>query len=119
MQQMHFESRELKPYAEPVLGSDLKEGSVYFFVNFADEAMLLPTIQPVVFIGRNLDANDPGVVYFQDVDSYRQGARYNLPDKNKNAIIYSGSEDETGHVFEYEQALEELMRCALRRRKAK
>jgi len=33
---MRFEARELKPYAEPVSASDLKEGAVYFFVNFAE-----------------------------------------------------------------------------------
>jgi hypothetical protein len=118
MQPAHFESRELKPYAEPVSASALKEGVIYFFVTFSDDAMLLPTMEPVVFIGRNLDANDAGVVYFQDIDSYQQGVRYCTPveNKNENATIYSGSENETGHVFEYEQALEELMRCALRRR---
>lgn len=77
MQSTYFESRELKPYAEPVAATDLKEGAVYFFLNFADESMLLPTMEPVVFIGRNLDTTDVGVIYFQDIDSYRHGIRYN------------------------------------------
>jgi hypothetical protein len=118
MQPTHFESCELKPYAHPVSASDLKEGVIYFFVNFSDDAMLIPTMEPVVFIGRNLDANDGGAVYFQDIDSYQQGVRYCSPaeNENENAMIYSGSENEMGHVFEFDHALEELMRCALRRR---
>lgn len=116
MQPMRFESRELKPYAEPVLASDLTEGSVYFFLNYADDAMLLPTMEPMVFIGRNLDTNDAGAVYFQDINSYQQGVRHDSTAKNENAAFYSGAENETSQVFQYEQALEELMRCSLRRR---
>ncbi len=116
MQSMRFEGRELKPYAEPVSARDLKEGTVYFFLNFADDAMLIPTMESVVYIGKNLDRSDDGVVYFQDIDSHQQGVRYDSTSKNENAMFYSGPENETGHVFEYEPALDELMRCALRRR---
>ncbi len=119
MKLTRFEARELKPYAEPVPASNLKEGSVYFFVNYADHAMLLPALEPVVFIGRNLETNDAGVVYFQDIDSHRQGVRHDSKPKNENATFYSGSEHETGHVFEFEPALEELMRCSLRRKRAR
>jgi hypothetical protein len=51
---MRFESRELKPYAEPVVAAELKEGSVYFAVTFADEDTLIPTMETVVFVGRDL-----------------------------------------------------------------
>jgi hypothetical protein len=118
MHSTRFEGRELKPYAEPVSASDLKHGSIYFFVNYADDAMLFPTIEPMVFIGRNLEPTDDRVVYFQDIDSYQHGVRHDSTFKNENAVFYSGSENETGYVFEFEQALEELMRCSLRRRKA-
>ena len=112
---MRFERQELRPYAEPTSANDLKIGSVYFFLNFVDDALLLPSMEPVVFIGRNLEANDKTRVYFQDADSYRQGVRYESSDKNENATIYSGSENEIGHVFEYDHALDELIRCSLRR----
>ncbi|MDR3748415.1 MAG: hypothetical protein P4M04_09720 [Acidobacteriota bacterium] len=69
-----FEERELPPYAEPVLVNELKEGSVYFFVNYVDEEGLIPQMETVIFIGRNLEAADVGRVYFQDIDSYRGGA---------------------------------------------
>ena len=41
---MHFEGRELKPYAEPVTASELKQGSVYFSVTFADDDMTIPVM---------------------------------------------------------------------------
>jgi hypothetical protein len=114
-----FDRRELKPYAEPVSEKELNEGSIYFFVNYLDDAMLLPTMEPVVFIGRNLGRDDSGVVYFQDIDSHRRGVRYGSATEDEQATFYSGSQLETGHVFKYEQGLDELIRCSLRRRKEK
>lgn len=121
MKPICFGARELKPYAEPVIASELKEGGVYFFVTFLDDAMLIPTMEPMVFVGRDLDGENERSVYFQDIDSYRRGIRYNsVPSKSNDteAKFYSGSDDETGHIFQFEQGLEELMRCALRRQTA-
>jgi len=115
---MRFEERELNPYSEPVSGAGLKEGSVYFSVNYVDDEMLIPTVEPFVFVGRNLDPDDAGQVYFQDVDSYLKGVRHDSAGNNEQARFWSGSEEEINHIFDYEPALDELMRCALRRRKA-
>ncbi len=114
---MRFERQELRPYAEPTSASDLEVGSVYFFLNFIDDALLLPTMEPVVFIGKNLELDDEAMVYFQDANSYQHGVRYASSGKNENLTIYSGSENEIGHVFEYDHALDELIRCSLRRTK--
>lgn len=114
---MRFESRELKPYGEPVSASELKEGSVYFFLQFIDDEMLIPTLEPVVFVGRNLEPGDAGRVYFQDIGSHRHGVTYNSAAKDDEATFYTGSESELGHVFEYERALDGLMRCSLKRQK--
>ena len=113
---MRFE-RELKPYAEPVSPVDLKEGSVYFFVSFVDGELLIPSMEPVVFVGRNLEPNEVGRVYFQDVSSFREGIRYDTTAEEHRAVFQTGSEDELGHVFGYEQALDVLLACALRRTK--
>ncbi len=116
---MRFKARELKPYAEPVSASELREGSIYFFHQYVDDEMLVPTLDPVVFVGRNLEPGDEDRVYFQDVDSYRRGIRYDsVTKKGDDAEFYSGSEKELGHVFEYERALDQLLACSLRRRKA-
>lgn len=107
--------RDLKPYAEPIAASELQEGSVYFFVNFIDREMLIPTIETVVYVGKNLEPNDENQVYFQDIESFRNGIRYG---SGEGAVFETGSADELGHVFEYERALDVLMACSLRRQKA-
>lgn len=115
---MRFEERELKPYAEPVVAGELREGTVYFSVNFLDDEMLVPELRPLVYVGRNLEPADVGLVYFQDLESYRQGICYGSSnDSAAEAHFESGSEKEVNHIFEYERALDVLMSCAVRRRK--
>jgi len=70
---LHFEGRDLKNYVEPVSASELREGEVYFAVNYVDNEMLVPIMEPLVFIGRNLESGDVSRVYFQDVESRREG----------------------------------------------
>ena len=118
---MRFEERELTTFATFVLARDLKEGAVYFATHYLDDKMLLPIMRPVVFIGKNLDPGDKDRVYFQDAESYRSGSRRDSPDPDTDAFFESFPESKTGGVsaiYEYEDALDELMRCALRRRKA-
>lgn len=114
---MRFEERELKSYAEPVQESELTEGSVYFSLNFLDEEMLIPTMETVVFIGRNLEPDDVDQVYFQDAESFERGARKD-GDADEFTRFYSGSKNEVNHIFEYEHALDQLMACLLRRQKS-
>src|SRR6266403_3471965 len=76
---MRFEERELKPYAEPVLAPDLKEGSVYFAVQYLDEGMLTPEMEALIFIGKNLGQGDVGQLYFQDaVSSAGDSSRFGV-----------------------------------------
>ena len=107
-----FEKRELTPFAEPVSTSKLKEGSVYFAVNFVDDEMRIPIVETLVFIGRD----GTGVLRFQDVESFRQGVRFETATDDDHAIFFQCPEDHANHIFEYEHALEALMRCSLRRR---
>lgn len=116
---MRFEARELRPYAEPVDAESLQEGHVYFSVNFVDEDMCIPVLQPLVFVGRNLDGKTPGTVYFQDVDSYKEGAEYDRARTSGDVTFLRGSESEIGHIFEYENALDVLLSCSLRRNQLK
>ncbi len=114
---MYFERRELKPYGEPVSSEQLHEGKIYFAVNYVDGEMLIPTMKTLVFIGKNLEDGDMGKVYFQDVTSYRKGVKYDWEATDARASFYSSSELQIGHIFEYEHALNSLLRCLLRRRK--
>lgn len=115
---MYFDGRELNEYAEPVSSSDLQEGAVYFAINYTDDGMLVPVIETLVFIGKNLEPDDVGEAYFQDVVSYRDGVPYRWDSDDGIATFYSGPENELKHIFKYEHALNELMRCSLRRRDA-
>jgi len=113
---LRFEARKLRQYSEPITVKDLKEGSVYFALNFCDERMLIPVVEPMVFIGKNLRGNDVGVVlYFQEIDSYLQGLRFDTATDSDTGSFQSGTEDQFKYVFEFERALDELMKCALRR----
>jgi len=116
---LRFESRELKPYAQPITKTDLRIGSTYFFLNFDDPEMLYPNLQAVVFLGRDLEEGDQGPVYFQDLSSYSAGVRYPDAAEVGSAAVFSGSENELGHVFEFEHALDQLLACSLRRRTAR
>lgn len=114
---MRFEARELKPYAEPVSASSLKVGDVYFSVQFADSEMLLPIMETWVFVGRRLDSEDlEDRLYFQDLESYRQGIRYDSEDTG-DAKFQVPTENNVNHIFEYERALDQLLACSLRRKK--
>ena len=115
---MRFEARELKTHAEPISAEELKEGSIYFFVNFVDEEMLIPTMDTVVYIGENLEPDDEDRVYFQDIDSFNRGVRYDGEGDGEPALFQTGSKHEIGHVFTFEHALDVLLKCSLRRRKA-
>jgi len=66
---IRFEARDLKHYGEFVQPSDLIEGETYFAVQFLDDQMLVPKLDPLVFVGRNLEPGDAGRLYFQDAAS--------------------------------------------------
>lgn len=111
---MRFEARELNPYAEPVSTEELREGEIYFGVLYLDDDGLVPTLEPKVYIGRDLEPGDTNTFYFQDFASYRRGVRFESDIGDNEAAFETGAER---HVFEYERALDLLMACALRRKK--
>jgi len=116
---VRFEGRDLKPFAEPVAESTLEEGTVHFSVNFVDDEMLVPTLEPVVFVGRNLGQSDTDRLYFQDVDSFRRGVRYLQSGNDDDGTFYVGPGTQVSHIFEFERALGVLMHCSIRRARHK
>jgi hypothetical protein len=120
MDSMRFEGRELGLHCEPVVAGELEDGKVYYCVSFVDRLMLIPKLQPLVFVGRGLDGDDAGRAYFQDVNSYQQGFRYDSGCKSESsdATFEKRNNSTMTDVFKYDRALDVLLRCALRRRKA-
>ena len=114
---IQFDARDLPPYAEPVSADDLKQGEVYFFVNYVDQQMLIPTIDTVAYIGENLEAGDTDRVYFQDIDSFTEGVQYGSENDGAYAVFQCGSRNELGYVFTFEAALNELLKCSVRRKR--
>ena len=65
--------------SQRVKPEQLEVGAVYFISGCVDRDMLVPFVQPMVFIGRNLAAGDDADDrrwYFQDYESYRDGVRH-------------------------------------------
>lgn len=52
---------------------DLKAGSAYYRVTYADNELTIPRVEPMIYIGTNIgDDDDPATVvyYFQDTVSH-------------------------------------------------
>jgi len=113
-----IDARTIPDYAEPVEAGDIKEGLIYFAVQYLDSGMRVPQLEALVFLGRNLAPGDVGQCYFQDAGSYREGVRFGVPasDQDPTAIFYNQHEKELNHIFEFDRALDELLRCSSRRR---
>jgi hypothetical protein len=115
MDALYFEGRDLKPYGEFASGPSLVEGETYFAVHFVDDQMFVPELRPLVFIGRDREQGDSGQLYFQDAGSYLAGARYESATGTDDAEFHTVHQD-TPFVFEFELALDVLLRCSLKRR---
>lgn len=105
---------ELKPYAEPVVASQLEQGEIYFMLNYFDNYMLVPDLKTLVFLGRDVTGSADSLLYFQDVESYASLGPY-----PENALgpgsIFHCSDDQLNGIFILEKATDELRRCATRR----
>jgi hypothetical protein len=110
-----FEGRELVPFAQPVSPAFLSEGGEYFSVTYVDDELLIPSLETLIFVGHRLDEDGRDEMCFQDADSYRRGVRLESATPSDGATFFFAAPDNLASVFVFEQALEELMRCSLRR----
>jgi hypothetical protein len=111
--QMKFEARDLKPYIESVDRQDLVIGNEYYSIFYTDNKMLVPNVYTVVYVGKNFQSSDEDEYYFQDFDSFSAGARYSDATEDSQATFHIG--DFVDSILNFEQMLDELMRCSLRR----
>jgi hypothetical protein len=112
---MRFEAREVKPYAEPLEISDLRIGEIYYHAAFFDDEMLVPVLEPLIFIGENLHSEGEGNAYFQDVTSYQAGVRFEDDFWPDTAVFQFFSANNLGCIFDFDRALNVLLGCSLRR----
>ena len=109
----------MKEFAEPVSTENLQVDRVYFAVQFLDADMLVPVLEPLIYLGRNVPGTEQGRLCFQTFESHLQGVRFDSAAANERHSFQITSPNNINHIFEYEQALDVLMRCALERRKSK
>ena len=128
---MRFEARDLKGFVDHVKAAGLVVGRPHFRVTFIDQDMVIPDLEALVFIGRNLHPEGAGL-YFQDAESFLAGERIDpaklgsLPAVEETTDRFTFEigdqridvypEREEARVLDFEGALESLMRCSLRHR---
>lgn len=112
---MRFEGKELGRAIRYVPPASLKEGEVYFHVRYLEHELFVPELVAFVFIGRDLSKGDHGYVYFQDFTSYQEGTRFGKSREGAAPVYERFLESQGSSVCDFDDALDELMRCALRR----
>jgi hypothetical protein len=113
---MRFEKRDLKEHAEPVASDKLQIGEIYFSLQFADEDLLVPILEPLVFVGKQRLTNGEECLLFQTHESYFAGIRLHTSSDNDRECFSAFAPSNLNHVFEFERALDLLLSCSLRRR---
>src|SRR5438270_11610629 len=107
--------RKQKSYAEPVTKDRLIPGEVYFSLQFADSNLLIPIMEPFIFLGQDLDPDAIGLFYFQRYESYQRGLRFKPSSKGKLMEFQVATSNGMNHIFEYDRALDVLFDCAAKR----
>jgi hypothetical protein len=108
--------REFSQYARPVSADDLRVGKVYFSLQFADHALLIPMLRPMVFLGHKQVGGAVGRLCFQDFESHQVGLSFDSAREEDRHFFLATTPENLQHIFEYEHALDVLIHCALKRR---
>src|SRR5437016_1691032 len=126
---VRFPARELKTHCDYVRAEDLVVGEVYFRVHFLDDQGLVPELLPREFVGRNLFPADEGgksFLYFKEPDTSSAGAsqgavpreldrRDDQEEDSPDRPLECEEEAEHSGVVDFEEALNQLLACSLRR----
>lgn len=114
-EKLEFKKRFLEPFIEPVEASELREGVVYYTIDYSDSEMMIPHVMTVVYIGKNLDEDVEDTHHFQDFNSYDFGVTMDSNADDVPAMFIGQPEDNLNNIFIFEKVLDELMRCSIRR----
>lgn len=110
---MDFEIHGIKPYAEPASVSEFRSGDIYFMISYVDDEMKIPIIETIAFAGKDGD-----ILLFQDAESYLLGVNQETCSEQNPIRLFKCSEDQVSNIFQYENALHELIKCRSRRGKS-
>ncbi|UOD27742.1 hypothetical protein INH39_19815 [Massilia violaceinigra] len=103
-------------YAEPIEVFELRQGDLYFMLNYFDEDLLIPELQTLVFLGREVTGENVSLLYFQDIESYTiRGPYPNFTDGPGD--IFHCTDDQLGCIFRLDKAVSALQNCVKRREK--
>lgn len=101
------------------MGIEYNAGDLYFLVFYEDELLRVPSIDPVVYIGKDLKKNDEDVWYFQDASTYElYGPFIEITDfsgKEDEIEVHTFSESGVTYVKNIEGLIKEMNKCIVRR----
>ena len=116
--------QELTLFTDFVNSSDLRPGAVYFRVLYTDpldrsgggddDDDRIPAIVPLVFLVRS-EGESGEELHFQDAGAHAAGVRCSSGVPAHEASFHRLTAHHLSSIFTFEHALEELMRCSLRR----
>ncbi|NOT71745.1 MAG: hypothetical protein HOP09_10855 [Hyphomicrobium sp.] len=111
---LHFPGRQLNTFATSVDKERLVVGEAYFTVVFFDEDMTIPKMETIIYLGQSsidqiakkkkLLAIEGELYVFREIENHRCGI-------DKNDIAFEQAE--LAGVYEFEAAIDVLLRCAL------
>ena len=87
--------------------SQLKEKEIYLMISFFDEAMRIPDITTVIYLGKDIFKEATGKHYFQDYKLFSDA-----PDKSAEVSVIEVAEDQLMNFFNLQGASELLGHCA-------
>jgi hypothetical protein len=119
---MGAEEQELTLFTDFVNSSDLKPGAVYFRVLYTDpldrsgggDDGRIPAMVPLVFLVRS-EGESGEELHFQDAGAHAASVRRDSGIPADEASFHRLTVHHLSSLFTFEHALEELMRCSLRR----
>lgn len=117
MTHIRFESRDLNDYAEPVDPSSLETGKTYFLLHYADAQLLIPFMEPLLFVGRNMTPGDSDKLYFQRYPELQEVSEEETGLAERAELVVALYPVDLGAIFTFEKALEQLLKCSIRRDK--
>lgn len=105
----------MKARAQSVRPSELVKGSTYFMVSYVDDDLLIPIVEPMVFLGRSIHGDADGKLYFQNAESFTHHGPYpEATDGDQD--VFAFPDEGLGSILNLDEAVEELQRCLARKR---